>query len=287
MKDLYKNILSTLGNLYSPEESESLARLLLEFVLGIPYHRILMKEDIPITTEKTEQIKEITQRLLQSEPIQYVLGKAYFYGLSFRVNHSTLIPRPETEELVELILSDYRRNEPSSLLDIGTGSGCIALSLAKYLPESQVLGIDISEEALEVAKENARLLTIPNCSFRQMDILSVKDVTSFPESPFDCIVSNPPYIMEKEKNAMDKNVLEYEPENALFVPDDDPLLFYRRIARLGKVLIKPNGHIYFEINAQCGVAMKMMMDEEGYKEIELIRDLSGNDRIIKALKNEE
>lgn len=282
MEDIYQMITQSLGTLYSPEETESLKRRILEHVSGKPYYQI-REETLLFAQPATERkIREILDRLLQSEPLQYILGETFFYGFTFHVNRSTLIPRPETEELVERIIADYKKHPPRSVLDIGTGSGCIAISLAKHLAGSQITGIDISSEALKIARENAERLGATHTEFLEADILSVTDPSVFRTIPFDCIVSNPPYVMEKEKALMDRNVLNYEPPNALFVPDSDPLLFYRQIARLGKEWLPAEGSIYFEINAQCGPEMIAMMQEEGYTSVQLFRDLSGNDRIIKA-----
>jgi len=283
MKEIQNYIRETLKNLYSAEETESLIRIILEYVCMKPYHRILAEGEFQLSLQEQKQIHEIVDRLLLTEPVQYILGEAFFYNLSFRVNEYTLIPRPETEELVGLILSDYAiQKDNIRLLDIGTGSGCIAVSLAKYLPDAEVVALDISAGALDIAKENARLQGIENISFLQADILNTRDWESLFQKPFDFIVSNPPYIMVKEKKTMAKNVLDYEPENALFVPDDDPLLFYRVISNLGQKFIKPGGHLYFEINAKCGSDVVAMMTQAGYQSVELIRDLSGNDRMIKA-----
>jgi len=284
MKEMRTYMTNALHGVYSPEETDCLIRLIGEYVLSRPYHQIRTDENILLTTDKKEQIREITERLARCEPIQYVLGEGFFYGLSFEVNHSTLIPRPETEELVDLVISDHKSQPAISVLDIGTGSGCIAIVLAKYLKDSKVTGIDISREALDIAGKNASVHQVKNVQFEQLDILSTNDLSSFSASPFDCIVSNPPYVMEKERKAMDRNVTFYEPEEALFVPDNDPLLFYRHIALLGKNLLKTGGSIYFEINAQCGKEMIGLMEETGYSSIRLIRDLSGNDRIIKAIR---
>ena len=236
--------------------------------------------------------------------------------MEFKVTPDVLIPRPETAELVERIITDYRGQAPR-ILDIGTGSGCIAISLAKHLPKAEVAAVDISPEALAVAEENARLNQV-SVSFLELDILSEgypsfmqgklkfhveetkvsrKENKSFtymkpkshteetavsPIGNFNCIVSNPPYIMDKEKATMEANVLENEPHLALFVPDDDPLLFYRAIARFGQRHLAEGGHLYFEINALCGKETVAMLRQENYTEVELIQDLYGKDRIVKA-----
>ncbi len=282
MKEIRRYIKETLNGLYSAEEKDSLMWLVLEHVCRRPRSRILAEGDFRLLPEEQEQVRAIVGRLLLFEPVQYILGEAFFCGLSFRVNKSTLIPRPETEELVSLILSDQAAEKGGKLLDIGTGSGCIALSLAKYLPGADVFALDISAGALEVAKENARLLGVENISFFQADILSSRDWTSLFQKPLDCIVSNPPYITKMEKNTMERNVLDYEPEAALFVPDDDPLLFYRVIGNLGLDLLKPDGSIYFEINTGYGREIVKLMTQAGYRAVELIQDLSGKDRIIKV-----
>ena len=236
--------------------------------------------------------------------------------MEFKVTPDVLIPRPETAELVERIITDYQGQAPR-ILDIGTGSGCIAISLAKHLPKAEVAAVDISPEALAVAEENARLNQV-SVSFLELDILSEgypsfmqgklkfhvrktkvsrKENKSFtymkpkshteetavsPIGNFNCIVSNPPYIMNKEKATMEANVLENEPHMALFVPDDDPLLFYRAIARFGQRHLVEGGHLYFEINALCGKETVAMLRQENYTEVELIQDLYGKDRIVKA-----
>jgi release factor glutamine methyltransferase len=282
MKEAQHYIRETLDGLYSAEEKDSLMWLVLEHVSHRPRSRLLAESGFRLSPEERERIRAIVGRLLLSEPVQYILGEAFFYGHTFQVNRDTLIPRPETEELVSIILSDYATKKGCRLLDIGTGSGCIALSLAKHLPDANVFALDISAEVLEIAKENARLLEVENVFFFQADILSSQDWVSLCQGPFDCIVSNPPYIRKMEKGSMERNVLEYEPETALFVPDDDPLLFYRTISNSGLDLLKPEGSIYFEINAGCGSEMIELMTQAGYRSVELIQDLSGKDRIIKV-----
>lgn len=282
MKEIQDHIRGTLKNLYAAEETESLMRIILEHVCRKPYSRILIDGIHPFSPQQQEQIHRIVDRLLLAEPIQYVLGEAFFYNHTFRVDNHTLIPRPETEELVGLILSDYTAKKECRILDVGTGSGCIALSLAKHLPEAQVVALDVSAGALEVARENARLLDVGNVSFVLADILATCDWPTLLGGAFDCMVSNPPYILMEEQAAMDRNVLDYEPAGALFVPDDDPLLFYRAIAALGRALIRPGGGLYFEINARYGPELVALLKQMDYQEIELIRDLAGKDRIIKA-----
>ncbi|MDH6311483.1 release factor glutamine methyltransferase [Parabacteroides sp. PFB2-10] len=274
-------IRQSLSGLYPVDEAEALLRLIGEHLWGMPYYRILMTRP-SLSEEQAERLRMIVERLKKKEPIQYIIGETTFYNLLFQVNASTLIPRPETEELVELIIGDNRQRESLSLLDIGTGSGCIAVALAKHLPGATVTGVDISKEALTVAAQNAEKAGCENVSFRQIDILDSGQALAGLPDKFDIIVSNPPYIMEKEKSAMKENVFAYEPGTALFVPDEDPLLFYRAIARFGKERLRREGLLYFEINALLGNETAAMLREEGYREIELIKDLSGKDRIIKA-----
>lgn len=271
----------SLKDLYLSTEISSFTRLIMEHVCGLSLHKLLLGIDTELSETEKCRIREIVGRLQQHEPIQYILGETNFYGLTFKVNPSVLIPRPETEELVERIITEY--NEKAiNVLDIGTGSGCIAIALARHLKQATVAALDISPEALEVARQNAVCNQV-SVSFQEIDILSVSQTTSFlSDRKFNCIVSNPPYVMNKEKQAMEQNVLAYEPHLALFVPDEDPLLFYHTIARFGQAALLAGGHLYFEINAQCGQQTVDMLQQEGYNNIELIRDLSGNDRITKA-----
>ena len=218
------------------------------------------------------------ERLKKQEPIQYIQGYSDFCGLRFKVTPATLIPRPETSELVEWIAADHH-GKTVNILDIGTGSGCIAVSLASKLPKSTVSAWDISAEALAVAAENSRN-NGTEVTFERVDILAHEPLNGH----FDIIVSNPPYIKENEKSAMHSNVLDWEPHTALFVPDSDPLLFYRTIAVKGLELLKCGGTLYFEINRAHGAETVEMLANTGYKEIELRKDFADNDRMIKATK---
>lgn len=284
MRETKQYIKKTLAALYSPAEADSQAGLILSHITGKSYAQLLASDEQSLPAQESEAARAIVDRLLQAEPIQYILGEASFYDLQFRVNEHTLIPRPETEELVELILADYKEKKGMRLLDVGTGSGCIALTLAKHLTLAEVVALDISAEALAVAKTNARLLELRNVSFVQADILSATDRQMALCGTFDCIVSNPPYVLMEEKEAMDDNVLKYEPGTALFVPDDNPLLFYRAIAFLGRELLRQGGGLYFEINARYGRELVEMIEGMDYQSVVLLRDLSGKDRIIRAWK---
>lgn len=282
MTETLAYIRNSLKDIYPPGEAQALLRLVMERVCGLLPHQLLLGKDKDLSDTEKSSIKEIVEGLRKRKPIQYLLGMADFYGMEFKVTPAVLIPRPETAELVGRIIRDYEGLSPS-LLDIGTGSGCIAIALAKHLPGSQVTAIDISPEALKVADENAHSNQV-HVSFIQQDILNPKfSESSHEKKRWDCIVSNPPYIMNREKTKMESNVLENEPHLALFVPDNDPFLFYRAIARIGQKHLVPNGRLYFEINAQKGLEMETMLRQENYKEIELIQDLHGKDRMIKAI----
>lgn len=301
MTETVAYIRNSLKDIYPPGEAQALVRLIMERVCGLSTHQLLLGKGKELSDTEKFKIKEIVEGLRLYKPIQYLLGIADFYGMEFKVTPDVLIPRPETAELVERIITDYRGQAPR-ILDIGTGSGCIAISLAKHLPEAEVAAVDISPEALAVAEENARMNQV-SVSFHELDILSegyssfmqekqnfhVRETKSHTEETeasligsLNCIVSNPPYIMYREKATMEANVLENEPHLALFVPDDDPLLFYRAIARFGQRHLAEGGHLYFEINALCGKETVAMLRQENYTEVELIQDLYGKDRIVKA-----
>lgn len=219
----------------------------------------------------------IVKRLLEDEPIQYIFGIADFYGMEFKVTPDVLIPRPETAELVDLIVSDWKNKPDLEIADLCTGSGCIACALARNLPFSSVTAIDISAPALKIAKENALALKV-KINFVQEDVLAITPVTD----KFDIIVSNPPYITEKEKAAMEPNVLEHEPGLALFVPDNDPLRFYKPIAAFASDSLKQGGMLYFEINPEYASDIQRLISGYDFTEIEVIRDSSARKRFIKA-----
>lgn len=279
MTETIAYIKTSLKGVYPPSEISGIVRLIMERICHIPPYRFLSGKDILLPESEKERIREITEHIKQMEPIQYIIGIADFYSLEFEVNPAVLIPRPETEELVEHIIHDTG-NRAVSILDVGTGSGCIAVTLAKQLNRAKVSAADISSEALSTARRNAGKNGV-DVSFFGTDILREQAAADIP-GRFDIIVSNPPYIKEEEKKDMERNVLDYEPHLALFVPDEDPLLFYRAIARFGIKKLNAGGHLYFEINARCGAETAGMLCDEGYKEITLIKDLSGKDRILKA-----
>lgn len=282
MTETLAYIKESLKEVYPVSEVKALIRLLMEEVCGILPHQYLSCPEKEIPEAQKAKIHAIVRRLKRMEPIQYIMGTADFCGLPFEVNPSVLIPRPETEELVEQVLHD-NAGKKVRILDIGTGSGCIAITLQKNLKQATVIAADVSSDALETARRNA-MRNQAAVTFIQTDILNPEKAEADLPFTVDILVSNPPYIKEEEKKEMEKNVLDYEPHLALFVPDNDPLLFYRHIARFGQKRLSENGRIYFEINAACAGITRQMLTEEGYRDIEVIRDLSGKERIVKASK---
>ena len=277
MHPIYFHIKQSLADIYPEGESSALAKWIAIEVLGLTTVELYAGKDNKISTQKLRTLNDIIQRLKRYEPLQYILGETSFCGFPFSVNPDVLIPRPETEELVAWIVADHISKSSVSILDIGTGSGCIAISLARLLSGAAVSAYDVSPEALRIASANARLNDV-KVGFRQVDILHV-DV---PLRQFDVIVSNPPYITLSEKPGMDHNVTDWEPELALFVPNDDPLLFYRTIARKAKNMLISGGNLYFEINQAYGDNTVQMMQNMGYADVELRKDINGNDRMVKG-----
>ncbi len=238
---------------------------------------ILALEKRVISSEDIAFFENVIAELKQQKPIQYIIGKTEFYGLTFDVDKNTLIPRPETEELVEWILKAIKNTSNPKILDIGTGSGCVAIALAKNKPNAKVSAIDISEKALQTAQLNAQNNKV-NINFQQKDILK----TVFLPNKYDIIVSNPPYVRELEKKEMRKNVLNYEPYSALFVSDNNPLIFYEKITELAKNHLSEKGMLFFEINQYLGNETVEMIQNKGFSKVELRKDFYGNDRMIKA-----
>jgi len=277
IKDYRTYFLQKLSDLYDAMEAENFFAITLEELKQWKRIDLAMNPDYELSGDEIDKWNEVLSQLEAQKPIQYIFGKAYFYGLEFKVNESTLIPRPETEGLVEWVINDIQNPQHIKILDIGTGSGCIAISIAKNLKGTEVSAIDVSEEALAVAKENARSNDI-DINFHLLNILEAE---SLPQK-YDIIVSNPPYVRHLEKAEIKPNVLEHEPHLALFVQDDDPLLFYRKIARLAKKYLKPDGRLYFEINQYLGKETVAMLEAEGFKNIVLRKDLMGNDRMVSA-----
>ncbi|SHI48255.1 peptide chain release factor N(5)-glutamine methyltransferase [Flavobacterium haoranii] len=292
IKELKIQFQNQLENIYDVEEIDIFFFMITEHFYKIRRIDFSLKPDFEI--QNIAEWETIISDLKQEKPIQYILGEAWFYGLPFKVNENTLIPRSETEELVEWIIESQKYVTSSgverTILDIGTGTGCIPISLKTNLPEAEVFAIDISEEALEVAKFNAKQNEV-QVNFIQSDILKVEDLLSLRAESrslpkFDVIVSNPPYVRNLEKVEIKKNVLEYEPHLALFVEDNDALLFYRKIAQLALQALKPSGFLFFEINQYLGKETVEMLIQLGYQNIELRKDLKGNDRMIKCKRYE-
>ncbi len=278
-QEFVQHIRDELRSLYSSSETMVLSRLILEDLQKeMPAALLADKINHLSRFETRNRLKEIIARLKTGEPIQYVLGKTEFHGLIFRVTPDVLIPRPETEELVEWVL-DEASSDNFSLLDIGTGSGCIAVTLAKKLPFSEVDGCDISERALSIATLNARDNGVAVRYFTQ-DIFTPFLV----DRSYDAVISNPPYVLESEKAEMEKNVLDFEPSQALFVPDNSPLIFYERIADLSCEILNEQGKLYFEINRERSEEIGEILLDKGYRDVTIKNDISGNPRMIRAIK---
>ena len=270
---IYKESVEAIAETFGLGEAEQLINIAFEDALGIS--RIDRQTKNPLLDEiQTSLLADIQRRLLSHEPIQQIVGKAQFFGYEFAINQHCLIPRPETEELVQLVIDNVK--EPSRILDIGTGSGCIPIALKKSLQESIVSAIDISREALDLARKNAKKLTV-EIDFQLKDIL-LEDL----DKKYNVIVSNPPYIPFSDKNQMSQNVLEYEPEIALFVANEDPLIFYRRIAALGRNHLFPNGQLFFETHENYGQEVASLLADLNYQTIKILQDLNGKERMISA-----
>lgn len=278
MKRIIPIIKDRLGCCYPIEETTALTRIISTEILDIPQSTFFLKDDVTLTPRQEMLLYSTIERLKKHEPIQYILGHCDFCGHTFKVTPETLIPRPETSELVEWI-AEEQKGSKVNILDIGTGSGCIAISLSCKLPGCYIAAWDISSGALAVAEENNRS-NGSEVTFSQVDILAYQPQCEM----FDIIVSNPPYIKENERKSMEANVLDWEPHTALFVPDNDPLLFYRAIAEKALVMLTPGGALYFEINRAHGAETVEMLQSLGYRKTELRKDLAGNDRMIKAIR---
>lgn len=280
---MFRQIVDTLIPKMGEREARALAFVVLEDAFGLSRTDIYLGKDTAFSEEDTIRLEKILRRLEQGEPVQYVIGTAQFCDLTFRVTPDTLIPRPETEELVGWVASLLPSEAPCSVLDVGTGTGCIAISLAKQFPRAQVTAWDISEGALAVAQQNAQANGV-TVDFRRADVLEVvnESAASMPTHAPLYIVSNPPYICERERTEMEAHVLDYEPASALFVPDADPLLFYRALARLGQQL--KAAAVLVEINQAYGQETVEMFQSSGYSNVELRRDIYGKDRMIKAVR---
>jgi release factor glutamine methyltransferase len=281
IKPYRTQFIQELSSIYDVGEAESFFYLILEEKHQLKRIDLALNPDLTISIEEVQVWNSILESLKKEIPIQYLLGKTSFYGLEFEVNSTVLIPRPETEELVEWIIQSTKyeiRNTKLKILDIGTGSGCIAIALAKNIPNAEVFAIDVSGKALETAQKNAEINAV-NVTFIHKNILETLDL----EQQFDIIVSNPPYVRELEKLEIKKNVLDNEPHLALFVEDNDALIFYRKIAELAQKNLSPNGQLFFEINQYLGKEMMELLESMGFKNIELRKDIYGNNRMMRAV----
>ncbi|MFH0842056.1 MAG: peptide chain release factor N(5)-glutamine methyltransferase [Bacteroidota bacterium] len=280
IKDIKPYLEKELAGIYPPEEINAFSSIIIKTVFGAIGLHLLVTYGEHVTRKQAEKIIGISRQLKTGRPLQYILGETSFYNCLIKVNPEVLIPRPETEELVDLIIKE-NRDFRGTILDAGTGSGCIAIALAVNLPGSKVKGIDISEGAIRLAEENARLNKAP-ASFFVNDIFN-------PDLSQACsagiIVSNPPYVRESEKISMAGNVLYHEPHSALFVPDSDPLLYFRAIIKMAETILVPGGRIYFEINEAMGKAMAELLQSGNYSDIHIIKDINGKDRFVKGTRN--
>lgn len=275
-----------LATLYHTREIDSLCMIVLADITGTSSAKIKAFPELELPQEQSEKINSILIRLKTGEPLQYILGHTEFFGLPFKVNPSVLIPRPETEELVEWALNSWQSSvdswqKPFNLLDIGTGSGCIAISLKKNLPDVQVSAIDISPKALQTAKENAELNEV-DINFIEDDILNLK--SEIENSKFKIILSNPPYVTLEDKKQMHTNVTDFEPHTALFVPENDPLIFYKTISNFAADHLERGGLLFFEINENYGEQIVELLNHKLFNNIELRNDMSGKARMIKAVR---
>ena len=294
VRDCRKYYASGLEKIYGSDEANALIMILLEHYFGIDRVKIAMDPELRLSESELLTLHFAVKELLKNKPIQYIIGETEFCGMRFEVNENVLIPRPETEEMVKNIATcrdkacliptgcDVETDGRPSILDIGTGSGCIAVSLAKLLKNSVVTAVDVSEKALEVAKKNAESNCI-DVNFIKDDILNPKNQELI-DNQYDIIISNPPYVCESEKSEMRANVLDYEPSSALFVSDNDPLIFYRKILEFAQKTLKPNGQVWFEINEKLGNEMKNLCHEKGFKNVEIIKDFRGKDRVLKVCR---
>lgn len=295
LKELQHIFHIELDAIYGQHEVDSFFYLCTEYYLSVPRIQLTLEPELTITKPETDTFFKVLEHLKQQKPIQYLLGETEFFGLPFKVNENVLIPRPETEELVDMIIRSVTSSTSTALsinsveksikiLDIGTGSGCIAISLAKKIPNSKVYALDVSKEALKVAKQNAELNNV-EINFIEASILDdLNWDLFFNDLEFDVIVSNPPYVRNLEKQEIQPNVLDNEPHLALFVEDDNPLLFYKAITNFALKNLKPKGVLYFEINQYLGEETKALLTNANFENVELLKDLNGNDRMLKGEK---
>lgn len=278
MKETIKKLKDNLIPIYGKSESDAIIRLIFHYLKGWNLTEILIHQDDELSPYIKGEIDKILQRLKNNEPIQYITGEARFHGMDLKITPGVLIPRPETDELVDIIVDDNKDRQDLRVLDVCTGSGAIALALARNLPFSNVSAVDISEEAVELTEENAKKLKI------QIKVIKADIFEWQPTGFFDIIVSNPPYVMDREALKMEKNVLDYEPHEAIFVRDENPLVFYKRIATIAKEHLVEGGELYFEINPLTAQDLKSYIASMGFSDVTLLKDSFGKDRFLKCKK---
>ncbi len=279
LKDVKNHYLRELEKVYGKKEALSLLNIIIEDFFGLTKTGQILEKDFRLNETELLKIHFAVKELKKEKPVQYITGKAEFYGLNLKVNENVLIPRPETEELIENIKNELSSSAIKKIIDLGTGSGCIALALKKVFPQADVTAVDISENALKIAMENAAINNL-KIRFEQKDMLNTDELNSL--ETFDLIVSNPPYVTEADKDKMQNNVLKYEPHAALFVDDNNPLIFYKSISEFAKSNLNTGGQIWFEINEKYGNDVKGLLEEKGFKNVNIVKDLFGKDRFVKG-----
>jgi release factor glutamine methyltransferase len=278
-KEIFRDLQKQISIQEDSSEIRSILYLIMESVLGLSQSDVVADRLVSVSGPQQEKLNEVISRINAEEPVQYILGSSYFYSRKFNVNPAVLIPRSETEIVIEEVLKEIDPFSPGTILDIGTGSGCIAITLAKELPAKRVLAIDVSEGALKTAVENAQQLGAP-VEFLKVNVLT----ENLPALPLEVLVSNPPYITDSESHTMKKNVLDYEPHLALFVPDHDPFVFYSMIARKGFAALTDSGKVFVEINERYGNEVSDIFKDAGFNTIRMVKDLQGKNRIVSASK---
>ena len=281
LKDVKNHYLQELEDIYDKREALSLLNILIEDFFGLTKTGQILEKDFRLNETELLKLHFAVKELKKEKPVQYITGKAEFCGLKIKVNENVLIPRPETEELIEHIKNKLQSLSINKIVDLGTGSGCIALALKKVFPKASVTAVDINEKTLDTAKENAVINNL-GIKFEQKDILNIDELKSL--GTFDLIVSNPPYVTDSEKKKMQNNVLKYEPHQALFVDDNNPLIFYKAISEFAKSNLNTGGQIWFEINEKYGNEVKELLEEKGFENVKIIKDLFGKNRFVKAYK---
>ncbi|OQX99018.1 MAG: protein-(glutamine-N5) methyltransferase, release factor-specific [Bacteroidetes bacterium 4572_117] len=281
INSIIKTFKSELRHIYPNNEIQAFIEILLAYYTGLSKTDLIIKTDETVDSAVCQQIESSIVRLKNMEPVQYIIGETEFYDLKIKVNPAVLIPRPETEELVHWLINNHKKDKKTRVLDIGTGSGCIPLALKNNLPDAEIFALDVSKKALEIAKKNAKINKL-DISFVQLDILNAKNNNNL--GMFDIIVSNPPYVRGQEKTLMHKNVLDNEPHLALFVKNNEALVFYEAIIGFAKHHMHKKGCLYFEINEAYGKQMIELFEKNNYKNIELKQDINGKDRMIRAMK---